>query len=84
MQEIEPVFSLPWWIPLLLGAASIVAALRYGHIAWFLRKHRDSLVSNPALESAMRHVKPPPYALYALGWLGAAAINLAMAAMLVK
>ncbi len=84
MQEIEPAFSLLWWIPLLIAAASIVAALRYGHIAWFLRKHRDSLFSDPALEAAMRHVKPPPYALYTLGWLGTAAINLAMAAMLVK
>ena len=78
------MFLLHWWIPLLIGAASIVAALRYGHIAWFLRKHRDRPFGDPVLEAAMRYVKPPPYALYGLGWLAAAAMNLATADILVK
>lgn len=61
----------PWFptVSILMAAACILIAARYGYRAFIIRRLRTNPVENPVIAKAIAGAKPKPYALYAALWL---------------
>lgn len=61
----------PWFpaVSIIMAAACLLIAARYGYRAFFIWRLRANPVENPIIAKAIAGAKPGPYVLYAALWL---------------
>ena len=67
-----------WWMPyaqVFIAAYFLIHASRAAYRALWLWRNRDQPDSDPVIAKALPGVKPPRYALHAVGWSVLAAMS---------
>lgn len=61
----------PWFpmVSILMAAACLLIAARYGYRAFFIWRLRANPIENPVIAKAIADAKPWPFVLYAALWL---------------
>lgn len=64
---------VPWFptVSLLMAAACLLMAARYGYRSFFIWRLRANPVDDPVIAKAIAGAKPAPLVLYAVLWLAA-------------
>jgi len=78
--EIQSAATL-WWIPyvnLALAAGFIVLGLKNAYYAYLKRRFLKQPPSNPEFAELLKHIKQPPFELYAVLWLFLGAFMIAV------